>query len=410
MAAEVDRDAGELLLEAMPAEESNESWQVWESTREWFEAERTDLKARLRHFNTDKYAPPTDEELKKYPARYFVIHHLVDNRIIMSDAELREIRPAVRVVEERQETPAPAQPIPQAAPAIDLDAIADRVAAKLKPELAQSAPTPAQPIDPFLDFITKMKAMREFEASLRPAQTEDTATVLRRIVREELEERAPERESETDTETQVLMTALKDTGLRERLANGLSKWIDPDSAPAKHWAVELGAMAFDNSEKLPAIAGAVVSVAGGLFSLFKGTPKPAPPVPQQAAQPTPTTQPQAAGGPGTFAEEADAVISHVLESCQKNSSVRRSARSLLWLFDSFPAETANVQALFSMPGATACQVLAQNLTNPEATKILNMPHAPAWFDMLSDAIAKRRNVKEVAPADESEEAAQVKTA
>jgi hypothetical protein len=208
-------------------------------------------------------------------------------------------------------------------------------------------------------------------------------------------------------ERSALMLLLEDETIREKAVSSLSRLIDPDSMPQKHWAVELGEMAFNNSDKLPIIVSAGASLIGSVVGLFKGTPKqtaPPPLVPfvsrqplPMAAPPSPPSQPQrrvasgqAKEGATTFEDEVDSTLTFVLEKCRDNAPVGRAARSVVWLMDNYPDDTKGLESLLGFPGEAICQALSARIPNPEAVKILSLEHAPAWFESLKVAIAKRR--------------------
>jgi hypothetical protein len=233
-----------------------------------------------------------------------------------------------------------------------------------------------------------------------------------RTLYEQMLERSRETERESNSEEggerSALMLLLEDETIREKAVSSLSRLIDPESMPQKHWAVELGEMAFNNSEKLPMIVSAGAGLIGSVVGMFKGTPKPPamPPPPAQYVPPQPQPAPpvqtaQSAVAPPTFEQEVDSTFDFILQECRDNAPVRKASRSVVWLLDTFPEQTKGVASLLELPGSQLCQMLATQLPAPEAIRILNLPHAPAWFDSLKAAIAKRRQKNADIPASDN---------
>jgi hypothetical protein len=108
----------------------------------------------------------------------------------------------------------------------------------------------------------------------------------------------------------------------------------------------------------------------------------------QPAQHAPTTAPpERSQSPGSFEEESAATINRVLSDMKANAPVFTSARSVVWLFRTFPQETVQLRELLEQPTAMVQAAIAQ--TSREAAEIVNAPHAGEWIDKLKANVAKR---------------------
>jgi hypothetical protein len=130
---------------------------------------------------------------------------------------------------------------------------------------------------------------------------------------------------------------------------------------------------------------------------------PAQPASAPQQEPVSTPPPARTDGPGPFEQELNTTLSCVLSNLKDDAPVFTAARSVVWLFRTFPQESAQLQQLLEQPASMIQATIAQMI--PQAAEIVSAPHAGAWLDKLKANVSKRLQRGTPQPADTQVEGA-----